>query len=153
MQFDAVTIWFGILILLLLAEAVSVALISAWFALGALGALICAVIAPELVWLQILVFIIISGVSLYFTRPLAAKYLNSNRKATNADRLIGTAGVVREPIDNMSAKGTVFISGKLWTARSDFGEEIAEGVIVKVNRIEGVKLIVTPVTEKEKTKI
>ena len=147
---SALIVWFAILVLLLLLEACTVALVSAWFALGALGALICAIIAPEVIWVQVLVFIIVSAVSLYFTRPLAAKYLNSKSEATNADRVLSMTGVVREPIDNLSSKGTVFVGGKLWTARSETGEPLDAGTIVRAVRIEGVKLMVTPENVREK---
>ena len=135
--------WLAALIVCLAAEAATVGLVSIWFAAGSLAALICAAFGGWL-WLQIVLFIIVSAVMLCFTRPLAKKYLNPARKATNADRVIGSLCTVTEDIDNIAGAGTVSAGGKLWTARSLTGEGFKKGDIVRVSHIEGVKLIVMP---------
>jgi len=137
-------VWLVLLLVFLVVEAATVSLTSVWFALGALGALISAAVAPEIIWLQIVWFLLISGVTLYFTRPLAKKHLNAKKKATNADRMLELTGLIQEPVDNLMGKGTVLIDGKLWTARSASGEKLATGALVRPIRIEGVKLIVEP---------
>lgn len=138
-----VLVWLSALVVLLIIEAVTVGLTAIWFALGALIALLSAAFNAPL-WMQLAWFIIVSAVTLAFTRPLAVKYLNSKSKATNADRVIGMTGIVRENIDNLAGTGTIFIDGKLWSARSDSGEVIGSGSMVSPVRIEGVKLIVKP---------
>ena len=87
-------------------------------------------------------FLVVSIATLWFTRPLALKYLNGRSVATNADRVVGMEGVVCEDIDNLAGTGAVKLDGKEWTARSDSGANIPSGSVVKVRRIEGVKLIV-----------
>lgn len=136
--------WLGLLLLFIILEAATVALTCIWFALGSLAALISAAIAPDLWWLQILWFIVVSAVSLIATRPLVRKHLNTKKAPTNADRVLDMEGVVREKIDNLSAAGIVFVDGKLWTARSENGETIEKDTLVTIHRIEGVKLIVSP---------
>ena len=138
--------WFCLMAVLLIIEVVTIGLTAIWFALGALVAVILASLDFS-IWVQIIAFILVSGLTLAFTRPLAQKYLNSKRKATNADRLLNMVGVVTEDIDNVLAKGTVSIGGKLWSARSADGENIGKNTEVKPLRIEGVKLIVVPVKE------
>jgi membrane protein implicated in regulation of membrane protease activity len=127
-------------------EGISAGLTSIWFAAGALAALIAAALGGP-VWLQVALFVVVSGVTLWLTRPLVKKYVNSRVKATNADRVLSMIGIVTEDIDNIAATGAVTVDGKVWTARSDSGEKIAAGVQVKPLRIDGVKLIVSPVNQ------
>ena len=135
-------LWLAAMVVLLIIEGAVPGLVSIWFALGALAALLAAILhAP--VWLQVTWFVVVSVVSLILTRPLARKYVNSKTQPTNADMLIGSDCVVRERIDNLRGTGAVLAQGKEWTARMENGEASAEaGEIVQVVRIEGVKLIV-----------
>jgi len=141
-----VIVWAAAAVVFLIVEAATFGLASIWFAIGALAALISALFhAP--IWLQALWFVLVSGVTLWLTRPLAMKYVNNKRQATNADRVLGMEGYVTEAIDNLSGKGAVSVGGKLWSARSENGEAIAKGTLVRAMRIEGVKLIVLPAAE------
>lgn len=141
---NTVILWLAAFVVLLIIEAMTVSLTSVWFALGTFGAFIVALIARDMIWLQVVVFLVVTAVTLYFTRPIAKKYLNSRLNRTNADRVLDMTGIVREAIDNIAGTGTVYIGGKLWTARSERGEIIAVDTLVNVLRIEGVKLIVIP---------
>ena len=134
--------WLIAMVVLLIVEAAVPGLISIWFALGALAALISALFhAP--VWLQIVWFVVVSVLTLILTRPLVRKYVNNRVTPTNADMVIGKDAVVTEEIDNLHAKGAVLLDGKTWTARMDQENEKADpGETVRVLRIEGVKLIV-----------
>ena len=144
-----VIFWGVLLVAFVVVEFATAGLTSIWFALGALGALISAIVAPatELIWLQVTIFLIISGVSLYFTRPLVKKFHKVDETATNASRVLEMTGSVRETIDNADAQGTVYVDGKLWTARSEGTGVIPAGTQVEILRIEGVKLIVRPLQE------
>lgn len=134
-------VWLVLMVLLFIIEAATAGLTVIWFALGALAALIAALFGAQ-IWLQVLWFLVVSIATLWFTRPLALKYLNVRSVATNADRVVGMEGVVCEDIDNLAGTGAVKLDGKEWTARSDSGANIPSGSVVKVRRIEGVKLIV-----------
>ena len=140
------TFWLAALVIFIIIEAATVAVTSIWFAIGSIGAMIVTILGGKL-WLQVIAFFVISVLMLIFTRPLAKKYLNPNRKATNADRVIGTAAVVSELIDNIAGTGAVRAGGKEWTARSLTGAVFSPGEIVRVDHIEGVKLIVKPPRE------
>lgn len=136
-----ITIWAIAIVVFLVIEALTVGIASIWFALGSICALIAALLgAPT--WLQVLWFLLISIVTLVFTRPIVRKYVNGRKQATNADRVIGMKATVREEIDNLSAKGSALVDGKEWTARSAKGVVIPSGTVVTVLAIEGVKLIV-----------
>ncbi len=135
-------VWLVAMVVLLVIEAIVPGLISIWFALGALGALISALFhAP--VWLQIVWFMAISVLTLALTRPFVRKYVNGRVTPTNADMVIGREAVVTEAIDNLHAGGAVMLGGKTWTARAAAEDQlIPSGETVRVLRIEGVKLIV-----------
>lgn len=135
-------VWLVLMIILLIVEGVVPGLVSIWFALGALAALLSAIVGAPL-WLQIVWFLLISVVSLVLTRPLAKKYVNSRTTPTNADMLIGQECVVTEAINNLLGLGAVAVGGKIWTARTEEPDvEIPVGQTMTVVRIEGVKLIV-----------
>ena len=140
-------LWLVAMVVLLVVEAAVPGLVSIWFALGALAALISSLFhAP--VWLQLVWFLLVSVVSLILTRPLVKKYVNSRTTPTNADMVIGKDAIVTEAIDNLHGKGAVLLEGKTWTARmADETQTAAAGKKVRVLRIEGVKLIVENKTE------
>ena len=134
--------WLAVMIVLLIIEGIVPGLVSVWFAAGALAAMISALFEAPF-WLQTVWFLIVSIASLCLTRPLVKKYVNSKVQPTNADALIGKECIVIESIDNIAGEGAVKISGQVWTARStDDSVKIAQGKIVTVKEIRGVKLIV-----------
>ncbi len=135
--------WLAALILFAVIEGMTVGLVSIWFALGAAGGLIASAIT-ENIWVQIIVFLVVSLAALLVIRPLAARSAKGKQEATNADRVIGQEGVVTEEIEDLRAKGQVKVGGSVWTARTEGEGTIPEGTVVKVLRIEGVKLIVAP---------
>ena len=138
-------VWLAAMIILLIIEGLAPGLVSIWFALGALAALISAA-AGAPIGLQVAWFLVVSVLALVVTRPLAKKYVNARVTPTNADMLIGKECVVRETIDNVAGTGAAAVEGKVWSARmADDKVKAAVGEIVSVVRIEGVKLIVAPV--------
>lgn len=141
-----VIIWFALLVVFAVLEIATMNLTSVWFVAGSLAALLCAIFGGEFIW-QILLFVVVSGVTLAIVRPLAKKYLTVAPKATNADRVFSMVGVVTEEINNTLATGAVSVGGKVWTARSLTGEIIKEGTYVRPRTMEGVKLIVEPVQD------
>ena len=136
-----VIFWAAAVVAFVILELATVGLASIWFALGALCALIAALLGAP-VWLQIVWFAIVSIATLLLTRPLAKKYINSRATATNADRVIGKKAVVKERIDELAGTGAVLADGKMWSARTVDGSAAEPGDIVTVREIRGVKLIV-----------
>ncbi len=143
--------WFGLLLLCLAVEANTVAIVSAWFAVGALAALLTSLVGGP-VWLQFTLFFVVSIVSLLSLRPLVRKHFTPKLEKTNVDAIVGTTGTVLSPIDNVLAQGQVKLGGMEWSARSTSGDPIEAGTIVKVDRIQGVKVFVTPVHIPEEVK-
>ena len=135
-------IWLIVLVVCLVAEIATLGLTSIWFAGGALLAMIIAMIGGPL-WLQVLVFLIASIVLLIFTRPIAAKYFNKNREKTNVNSKLGKQAIVTVTIDNLKGEGQIVTEGMEWTARSLDSTVIEEGSVVTIEKIEGVKAVVS----------
>lgn len=135
-------IWTAAILILGILEGVTVQLVSIWFVFGAVAALIASLCGAN-VPLQVIIFIAVSVIALLVTRPLVKKKLTANKQPTNADRCIGLEGVVTERIDNLEPSGLVKVDGKIWSARSADGSVIEPESIVKIEKIEGVKLIVS----------
>lgn len=130
--------WFVTFIILLFIELITVNLVSIWFAIGAIAALICSVFT-DLIQVQLLVFGIVSIIALFVTKPVVKKLRKRNIQATNLDRVLDMEGVVTEDIIPNEI-GEVKVDGKKWSAIS--GEKIVKGSIVEITKIDGVKLIV-----------
>lgn len=136
-------IWLALMVVLLIVEGATVSLVSLWFAVGSLGALVADLLgAPE--WLQMLLFLVLSSVLLACLRPFIKKFIKPRVTATNTDSVIGSAGYVTEDIDNLSARGQVKLGGMFWSARSTSGNPIQQGTKITVDKIEGVKVFVSP---------
>ena len=136
-----VFVWLVIAVVLGIFEAATVALVSIWFAIGAVAAMVPAYFNAPF-WVQILVFILVSALCFVFTRPFFKKIIRVNKQPTNVDRLVGQEGVATDDIENIECRGKLFISGLTWSARSETGELIPQGAVVTVKKIEGATLVV-----------
>ena len=133
--------WLLIFAVFVFLEAVTSDLVSIWFAAGALAAFLVSSIVGRTV--SLLVFLVVSLLTLVFFRKLVAKKTQSKIEKTNLDRLEGTEAYVEESIDNLHAKGRVRANGTSWLARSEDPKKLIEkDTVVEIVRIEGVKLIV-----------
>ncbi len=146
----AATVWMVAMVGLLIAEGVCpFHLVTIWFAVGALIAGIAALLGAQ-IWLQAVLFLVVSCGLLAATLPLVKKFLTPKITKTNVDAIIGTQGHITQAVDNIDATGQVKLGGMYWTARSADGQPIPEGTLVQVERIEGVKVFVLPVKVEEK---
>ena len=138
-------IWIALMVVFLVIEAACpIHLVSIWFAAGSLVAAIVSMLHGQL-WLQILLFVAVSGGLLAGLWPFVKKFLKPHLTRTNVDSVIGTEGYVTEAVDNLSAAGQVKLGGMYWTARSTAGQPLPVGTLVRVDRIEGVKVFVSEV--------
>ena len=139
--------WIAALIFFVIVEAATVGLASIWFAIGAVAALICALLHGA-IWLQVVWFLAVSVATLVLTRPLVKIFVNGRAVPTNADRNIGRTATVTERIDNLAGTGAVKVDALTWTARSVRDEQTIEpGALVTIREIRGVKLLVEPKEE------
>ena len=135
-------IWLALMAVLLIIEIMTLGLTTIWFATGALFAFLTALLGLNQ-GIQVGVFVVVSVVLLFFTRPWAVKYLNTRTVKTNTEALVGKSARVIADINNLKSEGQVVINGLEWTARSSDDTIIFRtGDVVTVVGIEGVKLIV-----------
>ena len=133
-------LWMAVFIISLVIELATVNLVSIWFTVGSLFALMANQLKLDIVY-QIVIFIILSIICILLIRPLAANYLRGNIVKTNADRAIGEHVTLLKPIIE-NAWGEVKVNGVLWHARSYDNKPIEQGTKVEVLAIEGAKLVV-----------
>lgn len=122
-------------------EGITVAIITIWFALGAIAAAIAAQLGTSTI-VQVGTFVIVSALLLCVTRPVLKKVAVKKPQRTNADRFIGEEGVVIETVDGINATGQVKVRGQIWSAISENRELIEKGKRVEILSISGVKLVV-----------
>ena len=134
--------WMLVFILLVFLELITVALVSIWFAIGALAAFITSLFTDS-IYIQLGVFVVVSSIALLLTRKIVNK-VNSNKIPTNLDRVIGQIGIVTEEITKLEP-GEVKVDGKKWSAIST--KKISVGSKVEILSIDGVKLKVKEIKE------
>lgn len=137
-----VYIWLGVLVAAVVLEIATTQIVSIWFAIGALASLIATLAGVEQLWIQIVIFVVVSAIAVIATRPIVKRIVNKKAEPTNADMVIGKTGIVTEKIDNLAPSGMVKAGGQVWTARSADDSVIDENERVIVKEISGVKLIV-----------
>lgn len=134
--------WLGGIIVFLIIEALTLGLTTIWFAGGALVAFIACVAGANLL-VQSVLFVVVSLILLFFTRPFARRYINRGTEKTNVEGIIGREARVTEQINNRTDTGEAVVSGQYWSARSVNDEEIIEpGSRVIIEAVRGVRLIV-----------
>ncbi len=139
---SSAVIWLVAAIVLAVIELSTMGLITIWFAIGAVVAMLAALVGAN-IWVQLILFIIVSIIVLVAVRPLAEKYVNRNVKKTNIDAVIGKKLVAKTDIDNLKGNGKVDYEGSTWLAATESDEErIAAGEEVVVVKVQGAKLIV-----------
>ena len=141
MNWEAI-FWLAAMVIFIIAEATTVTLVSIWFAVGALVAILIALLGGGLT-LQVTVFLALAIVLLIFLRGAVRKHFTPRITRTNVDSVIGATGIVVTPVNNIAALGQVQINGVEWSARSTDGTHIGAGALVKVDKIEGVKVFVS----------
>lgn len=135
-------LWLIIFVLCIIVEIATMGLTTIWFAGGSLIASVVAAVNGS-VWLQIVLFLAVSFVLLYFTRPIAVKYFNKDRVKTNVESMIGRQAIVISEINNLQGIGQVTVGGIEWSARTlQEGITLPVGSVVVIRSISGVKLIV-----------
>ena len=141
--------WAVLFVVMVLLELLTLGLISIWFAVGAVAAMIAQFFGAPFV-IQTVIFLVVSVALLYLLAPWARRYFNKDRMKTNAQSLIGKQAVITEPINNLQSRGRVIVDGMEWSARYSGDSGCApEGTVVRIKDIQGVKLIVEDVQEKE----
>lgn len=138
-----IVVWAIAIIAALVIEFETAELVSIWFAAGGLVGLICAILELE-IWLQILLFAVVSGLFVIATRPFVKKISDNKTILTNVDRLIGKIAVVTKDIKE-GVRGEILVEYQKWPAISKDNQEFNEGDHVVITEISGNKMIVTKI--------
>ena len=137
-------IWLIISGAFLVIEIINVGFLMFWFAVGALAAMVVSFFTSNVV-IQSAVFIVVSTVLLFATKPLVNKILPKEPKIkTNSFSIEGKTGIVTIDINPSEGSGQVRIDGEAWSAKSSDNTYISKDTEIMVEKIEGVKAIVKP---------
>lgn len=138
-------VWLVAIIILGFIEAITEEIVSIWFVISGLLALIVSLFT-DVFLIQFAIFVIVGIILMITTRSSVSKYLKVNPVRTNLDRVIGMKGIVTEDIkkDNY---GEVRVDGKRWTAYSKDDKVIKKDEFVEILNIDGNKLAVKKIKE------
>lgn len=143
-----VWIWLGITVAAIVAEVISVQLISVWFAAaGALSIAFCFI--PGFPWWgQVILFAALAAGALLGLRPLCKKWLDRRGKNsnTNMDLIIGKEVRMLSTAD-FDHLGSARVGDVVWSIKPLTDEPLPEGCIVKIEAVEGNKLIARKVAD------
>lgn len=134
-------IWGALMVLFIILELSSCAMVSIWFVFGALAAIVAAWQGCSFLT-QTVVFVGVSALLLMFTWPMV-RALRIRKIPTNSDEIIGAEGIVQSAIDNVKGEGRVVVDSIDWAAKSTNGRPIPADSVVTVDKLEGVTLYVT----------
>jgi len=134
--------WLALMIIMVVVEIATIGLTAIWFAGGAFVALLAHLLGLN-IYVQIIVFIVITAILMIFTRPWALKYFKPRLVRTNYETVVGENVCLTETVDNIKGTGTAVYRGQEWTARAyEAGKVFEAGTIVAVKEIRGVTLYV-----------
>lgn len=135
-------IWLGAAVVLGIGEMVTAGLFMLPFAIGALVAGILAFFNVA-VWLQILVFLVVSIAALWGMRSFAWREGEPSHPV-GAKRYVDAVGTVIEPIDRVAGTGRVRVETEQWRATTDMDGVIETNTEVRVVDVRGARLVVEP---------
>lgn len=136
-------VWLILCGVFLLIEIFNISFLLIWPGIGAFLAFITSLITDS-VEIQITVFVISTTLMIIFMKPLVKKiFKNKDNIKTNSDAIVGKKGVVIKEIKPLEQNGQVKVAGELWSAITNDETEIAINEVIKVIKVEGVKLVVT----------
>lgn len=141
------TVWLIVAVAFGIAELMTTSLTLVWFSIGALILMVLSTFIESII-IQIALFAAISITLLVVFTKYFVDQDKTYRYNTNLQGIEQRTGIVKEEIPSHMT-GIVTLTGEEWTAISEDSEKIQVGQLVKVIRIEGVKLVVKPVNNHE----
>ncbi len=125
-------------------EIATVGFLVFWLGIGALLAMVTSFITSNII-VQTIVFVISSCILIPFTKPLTDKFSSKKSVSTNSYSLINKHGIVTSDINPIEGIGQVKVNGEIWSAKTEDESVIIKGTEIEVLKIDGVKLIVSPI--------
>lgn len=142
MSIDIHVLWLIGIVVFAVLEGVTYQMISIWFVFGAVGGLITSLITDSFP-IQMTVFLALSVLMLAILRPLSMKLVKNQDFKSNTDSLVGKEVLITQEVSNIKGTGQGKINGMVWTVRSEEDTPLPAGETARIERIEGVKLIVS----------
>lgn len=138
-------IWLIIAGICFILEIATVGFLIFWFGIAALITCLLSLFIDNII-VQTAIFVILSAILTFLTRPLAKKIVSKDNVVTNANSIIGKQAIVQKTI-SATSNGQIKINGDLWTAMLEDSsyDNVPEGSIVEILKIDGVKAIVKPI--------
>ncbi len=127
-----------------IAEIATTGFLIFWLGIGALLAMITSFITSNII-IQTIVFVVSSCILIPLTKPLADKFIAKKTVPTNSYSLISKHGVVTIDINPIEGVGQVKVNGEIWSAKTEDESLIEKGTEIEVIKIDGVKLVVSPI--------
>ena len=146
-QIIMISIWVVVLLITLLLEFESQQLVTIWFSIGSILALILAAFNVHYIW-QIASFVVLSTVLVLATRPLSRRFMRREIVATNIDSIIGKQGIIITDV-SLDVRGEVKVESRIWVAFVTSNIHIEKGTKVIVMDVEGNKLLVEPIDKED----
>jgi len=140
-------LWGSLILISLIVELITDELTIIWGTVGGVFAFLAAILRSE-IWLQLLIFIVFTSLTIIVSRPIIKKYAKKETIRTNADRIIGMVAIVCEPFKNNEV-GKVMVNGQTWRATSTSNEAFFEGEKVQVEGLSGTKVIVSKINNEK----
>ena len=139
-----IIIWAMVVAGTLLLEFFTVDFFACCFSFGALVSLVLAICKVDVVW-QLVVFFVVTIVAICATRPLVKKFMKKPAVPTNVDQYFGKQ--VRLLADVVDGTSSIKINDVVWTVVCNASLKKDDNVVIEC--VEGNKMVVKPVTEKE----
>lgn len=113
--------------------------------IGAVLACIAALLGATIT-VQVILFVVSTTLMILFLRPIVTKVFKTDKHTpTNSDALVGRRGIVLKEISGKLGVGQIKVSGEIWSAISDSDTPIKPDAEVLVEKIIGVKLLVSEI--------
>ncbi|MBR0491771.1 MAG: NfeD family protein [Clostridia bacterium] len=138
--------WLIIAGIFFIAEIFTTGFLVFWFGIGGIVSMITSFFIPDLV-IQTVIFIIVSVILIFATKPLVNRFLKTDSVNTNAFSIIGKHGIVIKDFDSIQGKGQIKVGHEVWSAEELNDKKLEKGAEVVVVKIDGVKAIVSAVKE------
>ena len=130
-----------------IAEIITTGFLVFWLGIAGLITMCISFLTHNLM-IQGSIFVILSAILILATKPFVKKFVDkkNNSKKTNAFSIIGKTALVIKDIDSINGVGQIKVDGEIWSAEGVNGSNIEKGTKVKIKQIDGVRAIVTPIS-------
>ncbi|MGJ8454112.1 NfeD family protein [Pseudothermotoga sp. U03pept] len=133
-------VWLIFGVFFVIAEIFTPTFFLLWFGIGAFVASAVSIVFGTLV--QVIVFIVASGILVVLTRPLTKNLTKQEPRKIHIYEIIGKTATVVESIDNDKGTGLVKVNGDIWRAYSSDNSVVPESEKVRIIKVDGAHLIV-----------